>query len=247
MIYCFEIHQCNFILEHLNHERRGKYFLLPSQIFHQIFISVQCLNCVELFATPWTAAHMTSLSTTNSQSLFKLFSIELVMPSNHLILCRSLLLLPSILPSIRVFIKESVLCMRWPKFWRFNFSIHPSNDSSGLIPFRMDRFDLLAVQGTLKSFLKHHISKASILQCSGYFIIQLSHLHKTTEITIALTRQNFVGNVIFLPLICCLGLLQLFFQGASVFYFHGCSLISTTAVILEPPQIVFHSILSPYV
>ena len=158
MIYCFEIHQCNFILEHLNHERRGKYFLLPSQIFHQIFISVQCLNCVELFATPWTAAHMTSLSTTNSQSLFKLFSIELVMPSNHLILCRSLLLLPSILPSIRVFIKESVLCMRWPKFWRFNFSIHPSNEYLELISFRIDWLDLLAVQGSSNKALPEFLT-----------------------------------------------------------------------------------------
>ena len=128
------------------------------------------VNLVRLFATPWTAARQASLSITSSRSLFKLMSIESVMPSNHLILCRLLLLLPSIFPSIRVFSKESVLHIRWPKYWSFSFSISPSNEYSGLISFRMDWFDLLAVQGTLKSLLQHHSSKASILWCSAFFI-----------------------------------------------------------------------------
>ena len=124
--------------------------------------------------TPWTAAHQASLPITNSRSLLKLMSIQLVMPSNHLILCHPLLLLPSIFPSIRVFLNKSVLCIRWPKYW--SLSISPSNEYSGLIFFRMDWLDLLAVQGTLKSLLQHHSSKASILQCSASFIVQLSHL-----------------------------------------------------------------------
>ena len=137
--------------------------------------SVQLLSRVQLFATPWTAAHQASLSITNSQSLFKLMSIESVIPSNHLILCHPLLLLPSIFPSIRVFSSESVLCIRWPKYWSFSFSVSPSNECSGLISFRMDWFDLLAVQGALKSLLQHHSSKASILWHSAFFIVQLSH------------------------------------------------------------------------
>ena len=136
-------------------------------------------------ATPWTAAHQTSLSSTVSQSLLKLVSIESVMPSNHLILYCPLLLLPSVFPSIRVFSKESVLCVRWPKYW--SFSISPSNQCSGLISFRIDWFDLLAVQGTLESLLQHHNSKASILQCSAFFVVQLSHLYLTTGKTKALT------------------------------------------------------------
>ena len=140
--------------------------------------SVQSLSGVHLFATPWTTAHQASLSITNSQSLLKLMSIEL-MPSIHLILCCTLLLLPSIFPSIRVFSNESVLCIRWPKFWSFSFSIIPSNKYSGLISFRIDWLDLLAVQGTLKSFLQHHSSKASILQCSAFFTVQLSHPYMT--------------------------------------------------------------------
>ena len=128
---------------------------------------------VQLFATPWTTAHQSSLFITNSRSLLKLISIELVMPSNHLIPCHPLLLLPSIFPSIRVFSNESVLCIRWPKYWSFSFSISPSN--SGLISFRMDWLDLLAVQGTLKSLLQHHSSKASILWCSAFFVVQFSH------------------------------------------------------------------------
>ena len=133
--------------------------------------SVQSLSHVLLFVTPWTAAHQTSLSITNSQSLLGLMSIKLVMPSNHLILCHPLLLLPSILPSIRVLSNKSVLCIKWPAYWSFNFSISPSNEYSGLISFRMDWLDLFAVQGTLKSLLQHHSSKASILQCSAFFTI----------------------------------------------------------------------------
>ena len=138
------------------------------------FSSVQSLSRVGLFVTPQTAAHQASLSITNSRSLLKLMSIESVMPSNHLILYCPLFLLPSIIPSIRVFSSESVLCIRWPKYWSFSFSISPSNEYSGLISFRMDWLDLRAVQGTLKSLLQHHNSKASILQCSAFFIVQLS-------------------------------------------------------------------------
>ena len=154
----------------------------------KIVNSVQSLSHVRLFATPWTAAHQTSLSVTNSWSLLRFMSIESVMPSNHLILCHSLLLLPSIFPSIRVFPNESVLRIRWPKYWSFSFSISPSIGYSGLISFRMDWLDLLAVQGTLKSLLQHHSSKTSILQHSTFFIVQLSHPYMTTGKTIALTR-----------------------------------------------------------
>ena len=159
------------------------------------FRSVQSLTHVWLFATPWAAAHKASLSITNSSSLLKLISIVLVMPSNHVILCHPLLLLPSIFPSIRVFSKESVLWIRWPKYWSFSFSISPSNEYSGLISFRIDWFDLLAVQGTLKSLLQHHSSKASIHWCSAFLIVQLSHPYMTTGKTIALTRWTFVGKV----------------------------------------------------
>ena len=145
------------------------------------FLSVQ-FNCSVVFdsETPWTAAHQVSLSITNSQSLLKLMFTESVMPSNHLILCWPLLLLPSIFPSIRVFSNESVLCIRWPKYWSFSFNISPSNEHPGLISFRMDWLDLLAVQGTLKSILQHHSSKASILQHLAFFIVQLSNIYKTT-------------------------------------------------------------------
>ena len=146
-----------------------------------IFItSVQSLSCVRLFVTPWIAAHQASLSITISWSLLKLISIVLVMPSNHLILCHPLLLLPSMFPSIRVFSSESALHIRWPKYWSFNFSINPSNEYSGLISFRMDWLDLLAVQGTLKSSLQQHSSKASVLWCSAFFTVQLSHPYMTT-------------------------------------------------------------------
>ena len=157
--------------------------------------SVQALSYVWLFVTPWAAAHQASLSITNSQSLLKLMSIESVMPSNHLILCCPLLLLPSIFLSIRVFSNESVLCIRWRKYWSFSFSIIPSKEHPGLISFRMDWLDLLAVQGTLKSLLQHHSSKASILRCSTFFTVQLSHPYITTGKTIALTRWTFVGKV----------------------------------------------------
>ena len=168
--------------------------------------SVQLFRRVWLFATLWTAASQASLSITNSQSLLKLMSIESVMLSNHLVLCRPLLLLSLIFPTIRVFSNESVLHIRWPNYWSFSFSISPSNEYSGLISFRIDWFNLLAVQGTLKSLLQHHSSKASILQCSAFFIVQLSHPCMITGKTIALTLQTFVSKVISLLLIWCLGL-----------------------------------------
>ena len=142
-----------------------------------IFSSVQSLSRVQLFATTWTAAHQASLSITNSQSSPKPMSIELVMPSNHLIRCRPLLLLPSIYPSIRVFSNESAFCIRWPKYWSFSFNISPTKEHPGLISFRMDWLDHLIVQGTLKSLPQHHSSKASILQHSAFFIVQFSHPH----------------------------------------------------------------------
>ena len=159
------------------------------------FSSVQSLSRVWLFATPWTAARQASLSLTNSSSLLKLMSIESVMPSSHLILCCPLLLLPRTPPSIRVFSSESTLCMRWPKYWSFSFSVSPSNEHPGLISFRIDWLDLLAVQGTLKSLFQHHSSKASLCLCSPFFIVQLSHPYMTTRKTIVLTRQTFVGKV----------------------------------------------------
>jgi len=157
---------------------------------------VQLLSHLQLFVTPWIIARQASLSITNSWSLLKLMSIKSMMPSNQLILCHHpLLLLPSIFPSIRVFSNESVLCIRWPKYWSFSFSISPSNEYSQLISFRVDRLDILAVQGTLKSLLQHHNSKASIFQCSVFFIVQLSHPYLTTGKTIALTRWTFFGKV----------------------------------------------------
>ena len=150
--------------------------------------------------TPWTAAHQASPSFTIPQSLLKLMFIELMMPSKHLIFCGPLLLLPSAFPSIRVFSNESALHIKWPKYWSFSFSISPSNEHPGLISFRMEWLDLLAVQGTLKSLLQHHSSKASILWCSAFFIVQLSHPSTTTGKIIALTRWTFVGKVIF-PLV----------------------------------------------
>ena len=144
------------------------------------FSSVQLLSRVLLFATPWTAAHQASLSVTNSQSLLKFLSVESVMPSNHLILCCLLLSLPSIFPSLRVFSNESSLRIRWPKYWSFNFSVSPSNEYPGLIFFRTDWLDLLAFQGTLKSLLQHHTLKASLLWCSAFFMVQLSHPFMTT-------------------------------------------------------------------
>ena len=156
------------------------------------FSSVQSLSHVRLFATPWTAACQASLSITNSCSLLRLMTTELVMPSNHLILCHPLLLPPSIFPSNRVFSNESVLRIRWPKYCSFSISISPSNEYSGLISFRMDWLDLLAVQGTLKSLLQHHSSKASILWLSAFFIAQFSHPYMNTGKIIALTRQTLL-------------------------------------------------------
>ena len=150
------------------------------------------LSHVQLFGTLWTAERQASLSITNSWSLLKLKSIESVMPSNHLILCCPLVLLPLIFPSITVFSNESALHIRWPKDWSFSFSISPSNEDSGLISFRIDWFDLLAVQGTLKSLLQSQGSKASILWCSAFLMVQLSHLYMTTGKTIALTRRTFL-------------------------------------------------------
>ena len=147
----------------------------------QLLSSVQLLSCVWLFVTPWTAARQASLSITNSQSSLKFMSIESVMPSNHLILCHPLLLLSSIFPSIKVFSNESVLHIRWPKYWSFSFNISPSNEYLGLISFRIDWFDLLTVQGTLKSLLQHHSSKASILRDSAFFMVQLSCSYVTME------------------------------------------------------------------
>ena len=177
----------------------SKYLILLSYYFSPSsghVISVQLLSRVRLFATPWITARQVSVSITNSRSSLKLTSIESVMPSSHLILCCPLYLLPPIPPSIRVFSSESTLRMRWPKYWSFSFSISPSNDHPGLISFRMEWLDLLAVQGTLKSLLQHHSSKASILQHSAYFTVQLSHPYMITGKTIALTRWTFVGKVI---------------------------------------------------
>ena len=185
---------------------------------------------------PWTAAHQASLSITNSWSLLKRMSITSVMPSNHLTLCHPLLLLPSIFP--RVFSNESVLHIRRPKDWSFSFSISPSNEYSGLISFRMDWLDLLAVQGTLKTLLQHHSSKASVLWCSAFFAVQLSHPYMTTRKTMALTRQTFVGKV--MSLLCnILSRLVITFPSKSkrplIIW-----LQSPSAVILEPKNIVSH-------
>ena len=157
-------------------------------------VSVQLLSHVRLFATPWTIACQASLSITNSWSLPKFLSVELVTLSNHLILCRRLLLLPSIFPRIRVFSNESVLHIRWPKYWSFSFSTSPFSEYSGLISFRIDWLDLLAVKGSLKSLRQHHTSKASILWCSAFLIVQLSHPYVTTGKTVALARQTLLAK-----------------------------------------------------
>ena len=183
----------------------------------RFFSSVQLLSRVWPLAIPWTATHQASLSITNSRSLSKLMSIELVMPSKNLILCRPLLLLPLIFCSIRVFSNESVLHIRWPKYWNFSFSIRPFNEHSGLISFRMDWLDLLAIQGTLQGLLQHRSSKASILWHSAFFRVQLSHPYMTTGKTIALTRRTFVGKVMSLLLNMLFRLVITSFQGVSVF------------------------------
>ena len=204
-------------------------------ISHIQFSAVQSLSHVWLSATPWTAACQASLSITNSQSLLKPMHIELVMPSSHLILCPPTFLTPSVFPSIRVFSNESALPIMRPKYWSFSFNISPSNEHSGLISFRMDWLDLLAVQGTLKSFLQHHSSKASILRHSAFFIFQLSHPHMTTEKTIALTRWTFVGKVMSLLFNMLSRLVISFLPGSK------CLLISwlqsASAVIFEPLKI----------
>ena len=204
--------------------------------------SVQQLSCVRLFVTPWTAARQATLSITNSQSLLKLMSIELVMPSNDFVLYCSLLP-PLILPSIRVFYNKTVLRIRQPKYWSFSFNISPSNEYSGLISFRIDWFDLLAVQGTLKSILQHHSSKASVLWCSAFFIVKLSHPYMTTGKTIALIRWIFVGKVMSL-LFNMLSRLVIDFSFSSK---EQVSFNFMAAVILEPPKIksVTISIVSP--
>jgi len=210
-----------------------------------VFISTKTKSCISVqfshsvvsehsFATPWTAAHQASLSITSSWSLLKVMSIESVKPSNHLILCHSLLLLPSIFPSITVFSNESALHIRWPKYWSFSFSINPSNEYSGLISFRMDWLDLLAVQGTLKTLLQDHSSKASILRRSALFVVQLSHPYMTTEKTISLTRQTFVGKVMSLLFNILSRLVIVFLPRSKRLLISW--LQSPSAVILEPQK-----------
>ena len=199
------------------------------------FSSVQSFSRVQLFGTPWTTAHQASLSISNSQSPPKLMSIESVMPSNHLILCRPFLLLPSIFPSIRVFSNESALCIRWPKYWSFSFNVSPTNEYPGLISFRMDWLDLPAVQGILKSLLQHHSSKASILLCSAFFTVQLSHPYMTTGKTIALTRWTFVGKVTSLLFNMLSRLVVTFLPRSKRLLISW--LQSPSAVILEPRKI----------
>ena len=213
------------------------------------FSSVQSLSHVQLFVTPRTAACQASLSITNSQSSLRLTSIESVMTSNHFVLCHPLLLPPSIFPTIRVLSNESVLRIRWPKYWSVSFSISPSNEYSGLISglisFRVDWLGLLAVQGTLKSHLQHHSSKASIIRGSAFFIVQISHPYMTTGKTIALTRWTFMGKVMSL-LFNMLSRLAIAFLPRSK-HFLISWLQSPSAVIVEPPKIksLTVSIVSP--
>ena len=201
------------------------------------FSSVQLFSHVQLFVTPWTTPRQTSLSITNSRSPPKPMSIELVMPSNHLILCHALLLPPSIFPSIRVFSNESALCIRWPKL-EFQLQHQSFHEHSGLISFRMDWLDLLTVQGTLKSLLHHHSSKASILRCSAFFMVQLSHPYMTTGKTIALTRRTFLGKVMSLLLNMLSRLVITFLPRSKHLLISW--LQSPSAVILEPRKIVSH-------
>ena len=207
----------------------------PDNLTVYQFNTVQLLSRVRLFVTPWTAACQASLSITNSRSLLRLRSIESVMPSNRLILCRPLLLLPSILPSIRVFLNESALRIRWPKYWSFSFKISPFNEYSGLISFRMDSLDPLAVQGILKSLLQRYSSKASILRFSASFIVQLSHPYITTGKTIAVTRWTFVGKAMSLLLNTLSRLVITFLPRSKRLLISW--LQSPSAVILEPPKI----------
>ena len=210
-------HQLNTEDKNAGNERQKAIRHIGKMVKVFSFVVVfQSLSHVRHFATPWTAARQASLSFTISQSLLKLISIESVMPSNHIVLCHPLLLLPSIFPSIRVFSNESVLHIRWPKYWSFTFTISPSSEYSGLISFRIVWFDLLVVQGTLVSLLQHHSSKASIFWHSAFFMVQLSHPHMITGKTIALTMWTCVGKLTSL-LFNMLSWSQLFIQGASIF------------------------------
>ena len=227
--YCFPLFLCIVHLGRLS--SISLLFFDLNRIPSVQFSSVQSLSRVWRFATPWIAARQASLSITNSQSSLKLTSIESVMPSSHLILC----CLPPIPPSIRVFSNESTLRMRWPKYWRFSFSIIPSKEHPGLLSFRMDYLDLLAVQGTLKSLLQHLSSKASIVRCSAFFRVQLSHPYMTTGKTISLTRWTFAGKVMSL-------LLNMPFRLVITFLGRSKRLLiswlqSPSAVILEPQKI----------
>ena len=216
----------------------------PSSAFTASSVWFSC-SVMSDFVTPWTAAYQASLSFTNSWSLLKLMSIESVMPSNHLILCHPLLL-PSMFPNIRFFSNKSVLHIRWPMYWSFSFSISPSNEYSGLISFRINWFDLLAVQGTLKCLIQHHSSKASILWHSAFFMVQLSHPYMTTGKTIALTRQTFVGKVMSLPFNMLSKFVMAFLPRTKHLLISW--LQSPSAVILEPKKIksVTVSIVSPF-
>ena len=196
------------------------------------FSSVQSLSHVRLFVTPWIAARQASLSITNSRSSLRLTTIGLVMPSSHLILCRPLLLLPPIPPSIRVFSNESIIPMRWPKYWNFSFSIIPSKEIPGLVSFRMDWLEFLAVEGTLKSLFQHQSSKVSILQRSAFLTVQLSHPYMTTGKSIALTRWTLVGKVMSLLLNILSRLVITFFPRSKSLLISW--LQSPSAVILEP-------------
>ena len=231
--------------------------MTPNQSVRQ---SVESLSRVRLFETPWITARQASLSITNSQSLLKLMFIKSVMPSNHLILCCTLHLLPPIPPSIRVFSNESTLHFRWPKYWNFSFSISPSNEHPGLVSSRMDWLDLLAVQGTLKSLLQHHSSKASIVWHSAFFTVQLSQPYMTSGKTISLIRRTFVGKVMSLLFNMLSRLFITFLPRSKRLLISW--LQSSSAVILEPPKIksdtvstvspsisqnrLFHCMESPY-
>ena len=210
------------------------FLLTSSKIFHLSCSSVQSLSHVWLFAKPWTSAPQASLSITNTRSLLKLMSIKSLMASNHFILCCPLLLL-SIFPSIRVFSNESILSIRWPKYWSFSCNIRPSSEYWGLISFRMDWLDLLAVQRTLKSLIQHHSSKESILQCSAFFIVQHSHPDMTTGKAIVLTRWTFVGKVMSLLFNMLSKLVTAFLPKSKRLLISW--LQSPSAVILEPPKI----------
>ena len=247
--YCINVIQSTLQLSQVLKNKQKNNYLCSETLFQpggSISSVVQSLSRVQLFSASWTEAHQASLSITNSQSLLKLMSIKSVMPSNHLILCHPLLLPPPFFPGIRVFSNESVLGIRWPKYWSFSFSISPSNKYSGLISFSIERFVLLAVQGTLKSLVQHHSSNTSILWCSAFFMVQLAHPYVTTGKTTALTRLTFVGKV--------MSLLFHILSRFIIITFHlrsKCLLISwlqsPSAVILVPKKIksVTVSIVSP--